>query len=156
MTRTRLWSNFLKDRSEESKRKYSKRRNYLLCITTIKLQSFGNLNEKNQRYLAKISSRRDVFKTSPRRLAKKSSRRLQNVFKTSCEMSSRHLQDVLQRCLQDFFKTYQHVKLFLLTSLRQVFNTFLRHTAKTMIYRMIGLGHTSEKFMVSVQNLKDW
>ena len=50
----------------------------------------------------KTSSRHleDVFKISPRRLAKMFSRRLQNVFKTSCKnvfkTSSRRLQDVLK------------------------------------------------------------
>ena len=101
----------------------------------------------------------DVFKTFSRRLAKMSSRRFQDVFKTSCKnvfkTSSRRLQDVLQRYLQDVFKTYHQVKLFLLTNLRDVFNTFLRRTAKTVIYRRICLGHTSEKFMVSVQNLRE-
>ena len=85
-------------------------------------------------------------------------RRLQNVFKKSCKnvfkTSSRRFQDVLQRYLQNVFKTYHQVKLFLLTSLRDVFNTFLRRTAKTVIYRRICLGHTSDKFMVSVQNLQ--
>ena len=89
-----------------------------------------------------------------------SSKCLQDVFKTSCKnvfkTSSRRLQDVLQRYLQDVFKTYHQVKLFLLTNLRDVFNTFLRRTAKTVIYRRICLGHTSEKFMVSVQNLQEW
>ena len=75
-------------------------------------------------------------------LAKTSSRRFQDVFKTSSrclpdvlKTSSRHLQDVLQRCLQDVFKTYYKVKLFLLTSLRVVFDMFLRHTVKTVISR---------------------
>ena len=54
-----------------------------------------------------------VFKTSSRRLAK---------------TSSRHLQDVLQRYLQDAFKAYHQVKLFFLTRLREVFNTFLRRS----------------------------
>ena len=40
----------------------------------------------------------DVFKTFSRRLAK---------------TSSRHLQDILQRCLQDVFKTYHQVKLLI-------------------------------------------
>ena len=98
----------------------------------------------------------DVFKTFSRRLQdvfKTSSRPLQGVFKTS----SRHLQDVLQRYLQDFFKTYHQVKLFLLTRLPEVFNTFLRRSfPKTVIYRGIYLGNTtSEKFMVSVQNLQE-
>ena len=113
--------------------------------------------------LGYTSSRRlqDVFKTSSRRLAKTSSRhlqdvfktfwrRLQNVFKTSWKTSSRHLQDV--------FKTYHQVKLFLLTRLWEAFNTFLRRSfPKTVIYsRGICLGNTtSDKFMVSVQNLQE-
>ena len=59
-----------------------------------------------------------VFKTSSRRLAKMSSRHLQDVFKTSCK---------------NIFETYHPVKLFLLTSLRDVLNTFLKRTAKTVI-----------------------
>ena len=104
------------------------------------------------------TSCKNVFKTSSRRLAKISSRRLQNVFKTSCEdifkMSSKRLQVVLQRCLQENLKTYHQIKLFLLASLRHVFKTFLSRPAKTITYRKICLGQTSEKFMVSVQNFQ--
>ena len=122
-----------------------------------------------------------VFKTSSRRLAKTSSRLLQDIFKTSCqdvfktsskrlqdvfqkrlqtssrsfEASSRRLQDLFQRYLQDVFKTKHQIKLFLLTSLRDVFNMFLRRTAKTVIYRRICPGHASEKFVVCVQNLQE-
>ena len=120
-------------------------------------------------YVFKTSSRRlqDIFKTSSRHLQdvlKMSSRPLQGVFKTSSrrfedvfKMSSRHLQDVLQRYLQDVFKTYHQVKLFLLTRLWEAFNTFLRRSfPKTVIYRGICLGNTtSDKFMVSVQNLQE-
>ena len=94
-----------------------------------------------------------VFKTS--------SRGLQDVFKTSCKnvfkTSSRRLQDVLQRYLQDVFKTYHQVKLFLLTRLWEAFNTFLRRSfPKTIIYRGICPGNTtSDKFIVSVQNLQE-
>ena len=57
-----------------------------------------------------LTSSEDVFKTSSRRLGQDqyirlgytSSRRFQDVFKTS----SRRLQDLLQRYLQDVFKTY--------------------------------------------------
>ena len=117
-------------------------------------------------YIFKMSSRcfQDIFKTSCINVFKTScinvfktfSRRLQDVV----EMSSRHLQDVLQKHLQDVlqiyfqdvFKTYHQVKLLLLTRLREVFNTFLRHSfPKTAIYRGICLGNTtSEKFMASV------
>ena len=101
--------------------------------------------------LVHTSSRhvQDVFKTAqhvlPRRLQdvfKASSRRFQDVFKTSSktlqdifDISSRgfenvlitssiHLQDVLQRCLQDVFKTYYQVKLFLITQFQDVFETY--------------------------------
>ena len=67
------------------------------------------------------------------------------VFKTSLRSSSKYLQGV--------FKMYHQVKLSLLTRLRDVFNTFLRCTVNTVIYRKICEGHSSEKFMVSVQNL---
>ena len=82
------------------------------------------------------------------RLGHTSSRRLAKTF-------SRFLEDVFQRCLQDVFKTYHQVKLFLLIRLRGIFNTLLRRTTKTVIYRRICLGHTSEKYMVSVQNLQE-
>ena len=100
----------------------------------------------------------DVFrtschnKTSCKNVFKTSSRRLQDVLKTS----SRCLQDLLQRYLKDVFKTYRQIKLFFLISLRDVFKTFLRRTAKRVIYRRIFLGHTSQKFIVSVQNLEEW
>ena len=92
----------------------------------------------------------DDFKTFPRCLAKTSSRRLAKTY-------SRRFKDVLQRYFQDVFKTYHQVKLFLLTCLREVFNTFLRYFfPKTVIYRSICLGNTtSEKFMATVQNLKE-
>ena len=103
-------------------------------------------------YVFKTSSRRfqDVFKTSCKNVFKTSSRRLQDVFKTS----SRRLANTSWRHLQDVLKTYHQVKLFLLTSLWEVFNLFVRRTAKTVAYRTIHLGHTSEKFVVSVQNLQ--
>ena len=105
--------------------------------------------------LGYTSSRRlqDVFKTSCQDVFKTSSRRLQNVFKTS----SRLLQDVLQRYLQDVLRTYHQVKLFLLTRLWEAFNTFLRRSfPKTVIYRGICLSNTiSDKFMVSEPNLQE-
>ena len=58
MTRTRLRNNFLKDRSEENKRKYSKQRNY--CVSLLrksKSKYFGNLHEK------KISDNETFWKT---------------------------------------------------------------------------------------------
>ena len=86
--------------------------------------------------------------------------RLQDVYKTS----SRNLQDVLLRRIQDVFKIYYQVKLFLLTLLedlftrcfQDVFSTFFRRTTKTIIYIKICLGHTSEKCMVRVQIFQEW
>ena len=46
MTRTRLRNNFLKDRSEENKRKYSKQHNYCVSLLTkSKSEYFGNLSK---------------------------------------------------------------------------------------------------------------
>ena len=69
-------------------------------------------------YVFKTSSRyfQDVFKMS--------SRYLQDVFKTS----SRPLGNVSWRHLQDVLKTYHQVKLYLLTSLWEVFNMFVSRT----------------------------
>ena len=77
----------------------------------------------------------DVFKIlssclqddSPRRLQDLLQKRLQDIFKTSSkrfQTSSRHPQGVLQRCLQVVFKTYIHVKLFLLTRFQDVFKMY--------------------------------
>ena len=47
MTRARLRNNFLKDRSEVNKRKYSKQHNYCVSLPRkSKSEYFGNLNEK--------------------------------------------------------------------------------------------------------------
>ena len=94
-----------------------------------------------------------VFKTSSRHLQDVLPRRLQDVFKTS----SRRLAKTSSRHLQDVFKTYHQVKLFLLTRLWEAFNTFLRRSfPKTVIYRGICLSNTiSDKFMVSEPNLQE-
>ena len=47
ITRMRFRNNFLKDKTEENKRKYSKQSDY--CVSLLrksKLEYFGNLNEK--------------------------------------------------------------------------------------------------------------
>ena len=70
-----------------------------------------------------VISLQDICKTSLRRLQdifKTSLRHLQDVLKTS----SRLLQYVLQRSLQDIFKTYHQVKLFLLTHFQNDFETY--------------------------------
>ena len=119
------------------------------------------------------TSSKIIFKTSSRHLAKTSSKRLQNTFKTSCknifQASSRRLQDalktsltppqdILKKSCKDVFKMLSRcifkLNCSLLTHLPKVFNTFLRRTAKTGIYRWICLSHTSEKFMVSAQICK--
>ena len=51
---------------------------------------------------------------------------------------------------------FNQVKLFLLTSLRDVIKMFLRRTPKAVVHGRICLGHTSEKLMVSVQHLQEW
>ena len=125
--------------------------------------SSRRLDQDEYIHLSHTSSE-DVFKMSSRSLGQEQYIRLGHTslrrFQTSSgclqDVLPRRLQDFLQRCLQDVFKIYHQVKSFLLTRLRDIFNTFLRRTAKTVIYRRICLGHTSEKFMVSVQNLQEW
>ena len=115
-----------------------------------------------------MSSRRppDVFKTSCQDFFKTFSRRFEDVFKTSSrclgKAPARHFEDVFKtslRCIAKMssipFQDVLLIKLFLLTLLRDVFNTFLIRTAKTVIYRSNCLGHTAEKYMVSVQNLQE-
>ena len=130
-------------------------------------------------HLTHTSSRRprDMLIDEYIRLGDTSSRRLQDVFK----MPPRCFQDVLTKRLQDIFKTswgcfedvlktswrhllgkmsLRHIKNVLKTlSIRMinlVFSTFLRRTAKSIIYRKICLGHTSDKVMVRVKNLQEW
>ena len=58
MHRTRLWNNFLRNRSDENKRKYSKQRNY--CVSLLrktKKNYYSNLNEK------KITDNKTFWKT---------------------------------------------------------------------------------------------
>ena len=128
-----------------------------IFVLAIRLQDVFKTFSRRLQDVFKTSCQ-DVFKTFSRRLQDVLQKRLQDIFKTSCKnvfkTSSRRLQDVLQRYLQDVFKTYHQVKLLLLTRLREVLNTFLRHSfLKTVIYRRICLSNTtSEIFMVSVQN----
>ena len=110
--------------------------------------------DQDEHVCLSLTSSEDVFKKSSRRLNQDqyiclghtSSRRL-------AKTSARHLQDVLQIYLQHVFKTYHQVKLFLLTCLQEVFNTFLRRSfPKPVIYRGICLGNnTFEKFIVSTK-----
>ena len=71
-------------------------------------------------YIFKTSSRRfqDIFKTSSKHLTKTSSKRLAKTFSRHLQdVLPRRLQDVLQIYLQGVFKPYHQVKLFLLTRL---------------------------------------
>ena len=119
------------------------------------------LEDALQRRLKGVLQKRleDNFKTSLRRF--------KNVFKTSSrhlqEALPRRLQDVLQKRPQDIFKTSRKDnfktlsrRIIKLTRLRDVFTTYVRRTAKAVIYRGICLGHTtSEKFRVGVQNFRE-
>ena len=83
------------------------------------------------------------------RLQKTSSRRLdQDQYIRLGHTSSRRLQDVLQKRLQDIFKT----------SCKDAFKMFWRRIIRLncLPSSRICLGHTSEKFMVSVENLQVW
>ena len=97
-------------------------------------------------YVFKTSSRRfqDVLKTPWKKVFKTSSRYLQDVFNTSSE----HPQDVLLRRLQDVFNM----------SCKDVFKTFSRRTIRLncLPRSRICLGHISEKFMSSAENLQVW
>ena len=80
--------------------------------------------------------RRCLYNVMPRRLQNVLPRRLQDIFKTSsrhlqnvlprrlAKMSSRHFRDVLKRDLQDVFKAYHQVKLFLLARFQVIFETY--------------------------------
>ena len=122
--------------------------NIFLLIIRLQKTSSRRLGQDQYIRLGYTSSRRlqDVLS---RRLQDVLPRRLEDVLKTSWKTSSRHLQDV--------FETYHQVKLFLLTRLWEAFNTFLRRSfPKTIIYRGICPGNTtSDKFMVSAQNLQE-
>ena len=125
--------------------------NLFLLIIRLQKTSWSRPIYSSCPYAFKTSLRRfqDVLQKRLQDVFKTFLRRLQDVFKTSW----RRLANTSWRHLQDVLKTYHHVKLFLLTSLWEVFNMFVRRTAKTVVYRRIHLGHTSDKFMVSVQNL---
>ena len=100
----------------------------------------------------------DIFKVSWLRLIYSSwsyifktySRRLQDVFKTSCQnifkTSSRRLAKTSSRYPQNAFKTF----------CKDVFKTFSRRIIRVncLPRSRIRIGHTSEKFMDSLENLQ--
>ena len=130
------------------------------------------------------SSSEDVFKTSSRRLDQDEYVHLsltfsEDIFKTSWsrpiylswpyvfKTSSGRLQDVLKtsaRCLRDVFKTYSRLPWKISSRRFQgipsssfvLLNTSSRSIQHVSLYRGIYLGNNiSEKFMVSVQNLRE-
>ena len=120
------------------------------------------------RCLSKTSSRHleDVLQKSLQDIFETSWRRFDDVLNTSSDVSARYLEDVFKassrrlwkmwsKHLQDVYKKHHQVKLLLLTRLRDIFSTFLRFTMKTIIYRKICLGHTSEKNLVRVKNVQE-
>ena len=113
----------------------------------------------------------DVFKMSSRRLAKTSSSHLQNILlkrledvvelSSTClaKKSSRHFQKVFKRSSKRLQDVSPNWTMFVKTSLispKDVFNTFLRRNAKTIVYRKICIGYNSEKFMLRVQIFQEW
>ena len=85
------------------------------------------------------------------RLQKSSSRRLQdvlvktNIFVLDIHLEdvlktfSRRLQDVLPRCLQDVFKTYYQVKVFLVTQFQDIFETYSKLFWDFFFFFLIGI-----------------
>ena len=124
----------------------------------------------------------DVFKTSWSRQIYLAwpyvFRRLQDVLKISsrrpAKASSRHIQDVLPRPIQDVFKTssrrlqnrLQYIFKMSSRPLQDIFKTSCKDAFKMIWRRIIRLnclsssriypGHISEKFMVRVENLQVW
>ena len=128
---------------------------------------FRRLLDQDEYIRLSHSPSEDLFKISSRRLdqdqcihlSHSSSRRLQDVFKTS--------QDVLQKRLQDIFQT--SCQFIFKTSCQDVFKTSAKMSSRDLqdvlqgVIRLnclrsskICLGHTSEKFMVSEENLQVW
>ena len=111
-----------------------------------KTSSTRPLDQHQNIHLGHTSSRRlqNIFKTSSRpRL--QGARYLEDVFKTS----SRRLAKLSSRHLQDVFNVYHQVKLFLLTRLQDVI-------LRRWLDNKNCLGHTSGKFVVSVQKFQEW
>ena len=121
-------------------------------------------------YVLKACSRRlhdllprflqDVFKTSCNFVFKTFWRRLQDIFKDALpkrlqdvfKTSSMRLAKTSSRHLQDTFRMYHQVKLFLLTGLRELFNTFLRCSFPKTYFSQSNTA--SKKFMISYKTCK--
>ena len=118
----------------------------------------------SSRLLAKTSSKhlQDALQKRLQDIFKTSSRRFQDVFKTSsrhlAKMSSRHLQDVFKRFWrrhQDFFRTYNKVKLFLLTRSQDVFETYSKRFCGVLQRRLSTEGFVLVTLPFSVQYLQE-
>ena len=135
--------------------------------------SLQNVLKRSSRHLAKVPSRhlQDVFKTLSKSLPDKDfwQKHLQDIFKTFSrhleglfktfedvfEKSSRRLAKISSRHFQEVWSSQTVLVNTISKGLWDVFKTFLRRTANTVIYTRICLGRTSEKFMVSVQNFQE-
>ena len=130
-----------------------------ICVQDVFKTSCQDVFKTFSRRLEDVLQKRlqDIFKTSSRHFQDVLRTRLLNVFKTSSRRLEKRLQDIFKTSCKDILKTYYQLKLFLLTRLGEAFNTFLRRSfPKTVIYRGICPGNTtSDKFMVSVQNLQE-
>ena len=94
-----------------------------IFLSTIRLQKTSSRHLGQNQYI-RLAHTQDVFKMFSRRLAKTSSRRLQDIFKTSC-------QDVLQIRPEDIFKTFwRRLKTFW-RHLQGVFLRRLQDVSKT-------------------------
>ena len=100
--------------------------NQYVCLGHTSSRRFQDILPRRLQYVLQ-----NVFKTS--------SRCLQNVFKRSCKNIFMKSSRRLEKCLQDVFKTYHQGKLFLLTGVLDIFNTFLWRTTIRVICRRIYL-----------------
>ena len=132
------------------------------CIFSLSLEDLSKTSSRRLHQYEYIrrshTSSEDVLKTYSWRLNQgqyirlgyTSSRRLQDVWKAFSRCLQKHLQDVLPRRVQDVLqKVLQGV---FTTFCNYVFKTFLRH----IIRLTVCLGHTSEKFIVSVRKIQVW
>ena len=114
--------------------------------------------------LQKTSSTRPLDQHQNIHLGHRSSRRLQNIFKTSSRprlQGARYLEDVFKtssrrlaklssRHLQDVFNVYHQAKLFFKMSYGE------DDVVRRWLDKKNCLGHSSGKFLVSVQNFQEW
>ena len=90
------------------------------------LTSSRRLGQDQYICLGHTSSRRlqDIFKTSSRRLARTSSKYLQDVYK------------MFWKRLQDIFKTHYQLKVFLVTQFQDIFDTYSKRFWEVLLRRL--------------------